>query len=105
MVAVGGAARVGNGAEEDLGEPAPVQRAAGGGQEEAEAGGGGEQCAEAAAPGDQLTPRPRLRHERRTGALSQHTSAGLPLVQLPLCQHHLDPFRMPSCRGQPPFLV
>lgn len=86
MVAVGGAAAVGNGAEADLGESAPVQRTAGGGQEEAEAGGGGEQRAEAAAPGDQLPPRPRLRHERRAGALPQHTAAGLPLDRLPLSQ-------------------
>jgi len=91
-----------NGAEADLGEPAPVQRAAGcGGQEEAEAGGGGEQRAEAAAPGDQLPPRPRLRHERRAGALPQHTAAGLPLAPLPLCQSSVSYilFVCPPCRG------
>jgi hypothetical protein len=53
-----------------------VQRAAGGGEEEAEAGGRGQQRAEAAAPGDQLAPRSRLRHERRAGALLQHKDAG-----------------------------
>ena len=61
--------REGDGAEADLSEPAPLQRAAGGGEEEAEAGGSCEQCAEAAAPGDQLAPRPHFRHERRAGAL------------------------------------
>ena len=77
--AVGGrAAGGGDGAEADLGEPAPVQRAAGGGEEEAETGVGREQRAEAAATGDQLPPRPRLRHERHTGALPQHTAPGCP---------------------------
>jgi hypothetical protein len=69
-----------------------MQRAAGSGQEEAEAGGGGEQCAEAAAPGDQLPPRPHLHHERRAGALPQHTAAGLPLAWLSLSQASVRSF-------------
>lgn len=72
----GRAAGGGDGAEADLGEPAPVQWAAGGGEEEAAAGVGREQRAEAAAAGDQFPPRPRLRHDRRPGALPQHNAAG-----------------------------
>lgn len=65
-----------DGAEADLGEPAPVQREAGGGEEETETGDGREQRAEAAATGDQLPPGPRLRHERSAGALPQYSAAG-----------------------------
>ena len=49
----GGDARArGDGGEADLGEPAAVQRPAGGGQEAAPAGGARQQRPEAAAPRD-----------------------------------------------------
>jgi hypothetical protein len=91
----------GDGGEADLGEPPAVQRPAGGGQEAAQAGGArasGESGMEARrisvsprpcngrrvvarkrprqeapviAQGDQLTPRPLLRHELRARAIPQ----------------------------------
>lgn len=85
--------RGGDGGAADLGEPAAVQREEGGGEEEAEARGGGEQRAEAAAAGDQLLPRPGLLHERRAGALPQHTAPGSPARVLALALPFLASFR------------